>query len=184
MPSEPLAALDDYRDYLRLIARVQIDSRLQSKLDASDLVQQTLLRAHASADRFERRSEPELLAWLRRILANCLADEVRRYTSGKRDIQLEQSLEKSAEQSAARLDRLLAADQSSPSQRASREEQVRRLAECLSRLPPEQRRAVELRHLQGLSLAEIGRAMDRTEVAVGGLLRRGLDHLRQTMGAG
>src|SRR5580704_16305629 len=82
--------LERYRRYLSLLARVQIGQRLQGKVDASDLVQETFLEAHRNFDRFRGGSEGEFVAWLRQILAGNLADLLRRYlgTQG-RDVHLE-----------------------------------------------------------------------------------------------
>jgi RNA polymerase sigma-70 factor (ECF subfamily) len=70
------------------------------------------------------------------------------------------------------------ADQTSPSQRAARQEQLLRLAEALARLPEDQRMAVELHHLRGCAVAEVARRMGRSDGAVGALLVRGLKRLR------
>jgi RNA polymerase sigma-70 factor (ECF subfamily) len=168
--------LESFRNYLMVLARIQMGPELQGKLDPADLVQETLLRAHRSRDQFRGRSEAECLVWLRTILVRTLTDAVRKNAprSGVR----ERSLEAALEQSSRRLESMLAADQTSPSQKASRDEQLLRLADALAGLPDDQRRAVELRHLHGLATVEIARRMDRTVAAVGGLLQRGLRALR------
>ena len=81
----------------------------------------------------------------------------------------------------ARLEAWLAAEQSSPSERAERHEELLRLTDNLAALPEDQRRAIELHHLQGLSLADTATAMDRTTQSVVGPLFRGLRRLRERM---
>jgi RNA polymerase sigma-70 factor (ECF subfamily) len=170
-------SLDDYRDYLRLLTRTQMSARLQAKLDASDIVQQAILLAHQNRSQFRGRSEAEWLGWLRAILANVLAAAARRFTAEARDLAREQSLEAELDLSSSRLESLLAADQSSPSERAVRGEELLRLARALSRLPPDQRRVVELHYLKGVPVAEVAALVERTKPAVAGLLFRGLRKL-------
>ena len=131
-----------------------------------------MLKAHECRDQLRGSSDAEQLAWLRKILANTLIDAVRKLApkTGLR----ERSMEASLEQSSLRLESMLAADQTTPSQKAIRHEQLVRLADALAQLPDDQRQAVELRHLQGLATAEIARRMGRSVAAVGGLLQRGL----------
>jgi RNA polymerase sigma-70 factor (ECF subfamily) len=173
--------LERYREYLRLLARLQMDPRLRQKLDPSDVAQEALLQAHAKKEQFRGQSEGELTAWLRRILANTLAMSVRRFGQQRRDAALERSLEAAVEASSMRLEAWLANDDPGPSKQAERNEQLLHLAAALEQLPPEQREALELRHLQGHPVAEIGQRLGRSEASVAGLLRRGLMNLREIL---
>ncbi|HZV04522.1 MAG TPA: sigma-70 family RNA polymerase sigma factor [Gemmataceae bacterium] len=173
--------LEAYRDYLRLLARTQLGPRLQAKLDASDIAQQAILQAHQAQGQFRGTTEAEKLAWLRVILANVLAAATRRFEAKVRDIGRERSLEADLEQSSSRLECLFAADETSPSQRAVRCEELLRLAAALTRLPEDQRQVVELHYLKGLMVAEVAEQMGRSRAAIVGLLFRGLKKLRQLL---
>lgn len=171
-------ALDQYREYLGMLARVQLDPRLRDKLDPSDVVQQTLLDAHRKREQFRGQTEAEKAAWLRQILARNLVDALRAFGRARRDVARERSLDAALEQSSQRLEAWLADEQSSPSQSLQRHEQAVQLADALAKLPEAQREALVLQNWHGWSLAEIGQHMGRSPAAVAGLLKRGLRQLR------
>ena len=174
-------SIEDYRDYLVLLVRLQLGTRLRAKVDASDIVQQAILQAHQNRDQFRGGSEGEWLAWLRAILANALAAAARRFDTQARDPGRERSLEGELERSSSRLESLLVADQTSPSERAVRGEELVRLAHAIAELPQEQRRVVELHYLKGLAVADVAEQIGRTRPAAVGLLFRGLKRLRELL---
>jgi RNA polymerase sigma-70 factor (ECF subfamily) len=171
-----------YLDYLRVLARLHLNARLRGKLDASDVVQQVVLRAHEKAGQFRGETEAEWLGWLRAILASVMVGAARRFSAEARDVGRERELHADLDRSASRMGDWMAADQTSPSQGASRREQAVRLASALARLPADQREAVELHHLRGLTVAEVGERMGRSRAAAMGLIFRGLRALREHLG--
>jgi RNA polymerase sigma-70 factor (ECF subfamily) len=175
-----------YRNYLSIWARYclrQIDY-LRPKLDASDLVQETLLQAHVSLRDFRGSTEREFVAWMREILQNKLWDAKKHFDRGKRDAKREEALVQNLRDSSAhfanRLDRI-AAKQTTPSQAVVRFEKARILAEALAALPEDQRTALELHHLEDCSLQETAEFMKKTPASVAGLLRRGLQSMRLSL---
>jgi RNA polymerase sigma-70 factor (ECF subfamily) len=176
--------LERYREYLGMLARLQIDDRLRGKLDPSGVVQQTLLEAHQARAKLCGLNDAQRAVWLRRALANNLADEARRLGARMRDAARERPLERALDESSARLEALLATQQTSPSEHAVRQEDMLRLADALAGLPEDQRTAVELHHLEGRTLAEIAEVMARSRSAVASLVFRGLRNLRRKLDEG
>jgi RNA polymerase sigma-70 factor (ECF subfamily) len=165
--------LERYRPLLRLLVRQQqLDPRLRTRFDSSDVVQETLARALEKADGFHGSSEAELVRWLQEILAHVLVDKVREAQAKKRDVRLEQSLHEAVAESSARLEGYLADDRSSPSSQAERQERLLRLAAALDQLPEDQREAVLRHDLLGMPVAQVACELGRTEKAIAGLLYR------------
>src|SRR5438105_10123792 len=97
--------LNQYRGYLRALAQIELGRRLQSKVDPSDIVQQSLLEAHQDLAALKGRTEAELVAWLRTILARNLLNTARDFAAQKRDVRREQSLVQQLDDSSVRLER-------------------------------------------------------------------------------
>jgi len=176
------ALLEKYRTYLQLLSRVEIGRRLQTKVDASDVVQDTFLEAHRNFDNFRGGSEAEFVAWLRAILAGRIANLVRHYlgTQG-RDLRREQGLNIDLDQSSQMIDRGLFALSNTPSQQVAKREQGLVLADALEKLPHDYREVVVLRNFEELTFPEVARRMERSEDSVQKLWVRALVGLRQVM---
>lgn len=173
--------LNQFRGYLRLLAEIELGHRLRAKVDPSDIVQQSLLEAHQDLPAFRGQTEPEVVGWLRTILARNLLNTARDFGAQKRDIRRERAIAHRLDQSSQGLAQFLAASQTSPSQQVVRNEQAEKLAAALAQLPGDQRLAVIQKHFHGASLATIAADMDRSTLAVAGLLKRGLKKLRTLM---
>jgi RNA polymerase sigma-70 factor (ECF subfamily) len=176
-------SLERYREYLRMLARVRLarlDPRIRNRLDPSDLVQETFCKAHKNRHQF--RGGP-LQAYLRKILANTIVDKLR----DQHNLVVE-VLEADLAQSSMYLGKLLADEQTSPSEQLVREESLLRMADALAKLPDAQRTAVELRylHVPPYTLAEIAAHLSgpdkvQTEKGAAGLVGRGLKKLRELL---
>ena len=172
--------LESYQRYLKLLARIEIGRRLQGKVDASDVVQETFLDAHRQFSHFRGEAEPQFATWLRQILAGTLANIVRRYLGTQaRDPRLERQLAEDLDQSTAALGQILVDPASSPSELAMRREQGMIVAEALARLPDDYQQVLTMRHLEGLTFPEIAIRMERTVDSVEKLWIRGLTRLKR-----
>ena len=173
--------LERYRSYLVLVSRQQMNPKVAVRCSASDIVQETFAEAYLGFERFSGSTEAQFSAWLGRIHQHNLSDAARKHLLATgRDAQREQHVERP--QGGASFTWMdVAADEETPSSRVIAGERALRLAEELFALPEGQREAVRLRHLEGFTLAEIAKTMNRSPQAVAGLIKRGLRALRQNM---
>jgi RNA polymerase sigma-70 factor (ECF subfamily) len=169
--------LELYRNDLRLVARSLLGRVLRLRLDPSDLVQETFLDAHRDFAQFTGAGEPELLAWLRRILARNLADQARRHRAPGRDPRREESLEALIERPGDDAHELLAGrlPSPSPSAQASRRERAVLLADALADLPADYRDVILLRNFEHLPFDQVAARMGRSPGAVRMLWARALE---------
>ena len=171
--------LSRYRKYLIFLARSQLHHHLQAKADPSDVAQEVCLAAHDGISDFHGSSAEEFAAWLRGILSNVIAMQVRRYLgTQKRDPRLEQALDRRLADASGFLLSGLAGDVTSPSQHFAKNEAFLQLAEALEELPDDYRQVIVLRHVDSLPFADVARLMERSVDSVEKLWVRALAKLR------
>jgi RNA polymerase sigma-70 factor (ECF subfamily) len=173
--------LELYRNYLRLVARALIGQALRVRMDASDLVQETFLKASREFGQFLGSTEPELTAWLRRILVNTLANQAKHHRRRARDYQRQESLEAMLDRSSEAVQRALATPSHSPSSYAVRREQAVLLADALEKLPAPYREVFILRNLEHIPFDEVAARMGRSPGAARVLWKRAMDRLSQLL---
>jgi RNA polymerase sigma-70 factor (ECF subfamily) len=173
--------LELYRNYLRFMSRTLISQPLQARLDASDLVQETFLKAYREFGGFLGTSEPELVAWLRQILVRTVADQVKRHRAKGRDYRREEPIEAILDRSSMAIQERLAAPASSPSHHAIRREQAVLLADALEMLPADYREVFVLRILERVPVEEVAARMGRSVNAVRKLLTRAMVALERAL---
>jgi RNA polymerase sigma-70 factor (ECF subfamily) len=161
------------RPFLGLVAQAQIETWLRTKVDASDLVQETFLEAHRGFVQFRGATEAEWLAWLRRILEHNAADFVRRFrgTEKRRSCR-----EVPLPDSSGPADCV-----ESPSAEAMRRESELQLAAALAELAPDHREVIVLRNLQRLPFDQVAERMLRSRPAVQMLWFRAMHKLQEIL---
>jgi RNA polymerase sigma-70 factor (ECF subfamily) len=172
-----------YRGYLTLLARLQLDQRLQAKIDPSDIVQETFLEAHRDFEVFRGTTEGELIAWLRAVLARNVANTIRHYQKTKqRDVNMERRIHQELGRSSQALDGAFVVARGTPSESLARRERAVLLADALESLPPDYREVPVLRHIQGLRLKEVAERMGRSVDSVKKLWARAVARIRHVLG--
>lgn len=125
MPQSASIPVEDFREYLLPLGRLQLAPAITTKVDLSGVVQQTILKAgRASPPQGDKEAR---LAWLRKLLANDLRDEIRKLTAARRELRIEAALDASS----ARVHHWLTSRESSPSGKAIRAEELNRLVNAL-----------------------------------------------------
>jgi len=178
--------LEAARGYMQLQASEHLPLSLQAKIGASDIVQETALDAHRDFGRFRGTTQEEFLGWLRAILKNNVVDAVRRFQqSHKRAVSREVSLHLIVDRDRHGI-AIESAGSRTPDRSAIRREEAARLADVLERIPARYRTLLRMRYWDGLTFAQIGARIERSEDATRKLwfravscLNRELEGLRQ-----
>ncbi len=170
------------RNYVALIARTHVESWMQTKIDASDLVQTTLLEAHRGFAEFRGNTEAEWLAWLCKILQHNTHDFIRQFKgTDKRRIQKEGRLQTTGGNQSGSFFHDPPGHEQTPSQIIAAHEQQIELANAIAQLSDDHREVVILRNLQRLPFDEVAQRMDRTRPAVQMLWMRAIQKLQLSL---
>jgi len=173
--------LEQYRGYLLMLAHRNLSEQLRRRVDPLDIVQVTFLEAKRDLGAFRGNSPGEFAAWLRGMLKNNVATAVTRHVmTQKRSVRREVNADARAGNDSAGAPWIaqLPGSTTSPSGIVIRAEAAVALLEALHELPETQAEAIRLRYMEGLSLATIVERMGKSDTAVAGLLKRGLQKLR------
>ncbi|WP_422928434.1 sigma-70 family RNA polymerase sigma factor [Singulisphaera sp. PoT] len=179
-----------YRNYLRMVVRTGLGPKLRERVELSDVVQEALVEVIRQFPQFTGQNEAALVGWLRRLVGQKLADLARYHNRAKRsaggpDVPLDApwNLEGGAdpERGGGRLLDMLALDQTSPSEAASRRELTVLLADALSDLSEPEAEVLWLYHAEGLSFEAIGDRMGLSRKSIRGVWARGLKSLKKSL---
>lgn len=172
--------MERVRPILLSLAEAILAPAFRGHIDASDVVQQTLLEAYEKIDELSKLADAPLLGWLHSALKHNVLDAIRHQRTAKKDISKKLRLS-DLEDSFIRMEHLLVADDTSPSQVLQRKEDITHMLAALQLLPPNQRMAIILKHLRGCTLREVSEMLQISEAAVAGLLHRGRTQLLRSM---
>lgn len=179
------ALLNAYTNYLKILAEEQLDFRLRRRLNASDIVQETLLEAFRDFHLFRGCYADEFRGWLRRILIhNLMRTTEKHLTASKRDIRNELSFAQTSNlsgQSKARIDWLFVDPSNSPSALVCEQEKRHLVAMAIMALPSDYQEIIELRHIDGLEFSEIARRLGKSSGACRMLWLRAIERLKSSV---
>lgn len=169
-----------YEAYLLLHGHRRLSPKVAARTSISDVVQDTFEDAIRGFDRFHGTNEAGFTAWLLQAYENNLRDVARRAKAKLRDVDRESPLPGKGSTASFSWKEPMA-DQSTPSQQLVEGERAVRLAEMVEALPEMQREAVRLRHFEGWPLRDIAKELGRSLEATAGLIKRGVQALRNRM---
>jgi RNA polymerase sigma-70 factor (ECF subfamily) len=179
-----------YRNYLRMVVRTGLGARLRERVEMSDVVQEVLVEVVRQFPQFTGQNEAALVGWLRRLVSQKLADLGRYHSRVKRagaatalpldGVALDSAGFRPGEESGRLLD-MLALSQTSPSQAASRREQIVLLADALAALPESEADVLWLYSAENLSFEAIGERSGLSRKSIRGIWARGLKRLKRSM---
>ncbi|MCI0334624.1 MAG: sigma-70 family RNA polymerase sigma factor [Planctomycetes bacterium] len=172
--------LEAYRPLLLKLANDQLDPELRQKAAASDLVQNSLIKATLAFPTCQFDKVQDVVSWLQEILANEIVTAHRRYRKAKkRDARRERPI--NSAHSRMWIDYLAIHARTDDSVTLSRQDDITRVRVALDCLPPHYRQVITWRIVDGLKFGRIAVKLDRTEDAVRMLWNRAMRRLKSEL---
>lgn len=142
-----------HHNYLRQLVDLQLDRQLRSRVDVSDVIQETQLEVVRRLESYLREPPLPFRLWLRKLACDCVRSLRRHHLeTGKRNIFRELAL---PEKSSLLLAERLLARGASPSEQLDKKEKIKRVQLAISALPEGDREVLLMRTFEGLSFDEI-----------------------------
>ena len=171
--------LQEYRDYLLLMADEELGSDLKVKVSPSDVVQESCLEVKRDFGQFAGSSPLEFQAWLRRVMLNNIANVVRAYReTEKRDVARERYPSGKTGNNAAVL---ADADTLTASKVMLKSERLETLRLAMARLPQEYQEIIRLRNYERANFEDLGKHFAKTPDAARKLWVRAIEMLQQEL---
>lgn len=169
-----------YREPLRRMLATRMDIRLQSRIDVSDIIQETFIEAHRRLEEYCQDDQPiAFLPWLRQIANNRMIDAYRHHILAKRrEVDRQNDGMPAAGESGHDLIDLQAGSLTTPSEALERKEIKQSVRDALHQLEPTDQEIIIMRHLKRLTTRETAEALAISEAAVKLRLLRALQRLR------
>lgn len=170
------------RRALKKLIALRIDPRLRSRLDPSDIVQETQMVAFRRFDDFLTRRPMPFQLWLRKTAQQQLCDAQRRHLERHRRSLLRE--EAGLSRSSRLIARGLLSAQPSPLEKLQRLEMERRIDAAVNDLNDQDREIVIMRNVEDLTFDEIAQVLEVQAASVRQRYGRALMKLRQKLKEG
>ena len=176
--------LHRYQGRILRVVRLRMGDKLRRRYESRDLLQETLMAAFRSFDRFEVRSDAAFMNWVSRIAENRILALQQREGYEKRDAGREQSLDRSAPDRSQALGDELTHQTRSPADKAGDGEDEAKTREALQRLPAQYRELIVLRNYLEMSWQEIAEHAGRPSAAAARVMHtKAMEALAKVMAA-
>lgn len=154
-----------YRERLLGQIEARLGSKVRARIEAEDVLQETLTRAYQSIEKFRYQGEESFYSWLGTIAEHLIWNVSQKQSSSYLELKTD-----------------VADDDASPGRNLRRHERFERLEKALNRLSPDHRKALVLSRFEGLKVTEIAARMNRSPNAVYKLLARAVLELKKDFG--